>query len=140
MGLPPESVSARPGGGLAHGRPRPGACPPRGADGRAPLTIVSLAAVTWDFALVGRTRMLTEAWLRMGQPTLFVQVPSLRTALERVRSWFAPGAHGAKLNFALLRPWPAYPASWWSRLGFSRVERAMRARARALRRMLERRL
>jgi hypothetical protein len=79
--------------------------------------------------------MLTEAWLRRGEPTLFVQVPSLRTALERVRSWFAPRA-----DVPVVRPWPTCPASWWSRLGVSRVERTMRARARALRRMLERRL
>ncbi len=102
--------------------------------GKAPFTIVSLAAVTWGFGLVGRTRMLTEAWLRMGQPTLFVQVPSLRTALERVRSWTAP-----RSDAPVVRPWPAYPASWWSRLGRPRVERAMRARARALRRELSRR-
>jgi glycosyltransferase involved in cell wall biosynthesis len=94
--------------------------------------LVSLAAVTWDFKLVGRTRMLTEAWLRAGQPTTFVQVPSYRTAAERLTGLLRP-ADAAPV----VRPWPIYPARWWARLSRARLERGIRARARGLRRQLE---
>lgn len=94
--------------------------------------VVSLAAVTWDFRLVGRTRMLTEAWLRLGQPTIFVQIPSLRTALERITAPLA-GRDGAPV----VRPWPTYPSRWWSKLGASRLAQAIRRRAAALRRELD---
>jgi glycosyltransferase involved in cell wall biosynthesis len=101
------------------------------SDARTP--IVSLAAVTWDFKLVGRTRMLTEAWLRDGQPTHFVQVPSLRTGLERALGWWRPAPA------PVVRPWPTLPARWWRRVGQPRLEATQRRRARALRRTLERR-
>lgn len=44
---------------------------------------VSLAAVVWDFPLVGRTRMLCEAWEREGRANTFVQFPKRRNALQR---------------------------------------------------------
>jgi len=97
--------------------------------------LATLAAVTWDFALVGRTRMLTEAWLRAGQSTLFVQTPSYRTALQRLT---------ARLRNTpprwVVRPWPAYPARVWPQLPQSLLLRAIRMRARELRRQLERRM
>lgn len=97
--------------------------------------VVSLAAVTWDFPLVGRTRMLTEAWLRRGQTTVFVQIPSYRTALERMLSPLRPGTEAP-----VVRPWPTWPSRWWRRLGEAGLEGAIRRRARALRRQLDRRL
>ncbi len=100
--------------------------------GRVPLTLVSLSAVTWDFRLVGRTRMLTEMWMRGGQPTVFVQVPSVRTALQRMRARFMRPA-----GVPIVRPWPTYPARFWLKLGMQRVERAVRGRAAALRRVLD---
>ena len=75
------------------------------------MTLVTLAAVSWDFPLIGRSRMLTEAWLRQGQPTVFVQVPSYRTALQRVVGMFSPG------DGPVVRPWPTYPSRWWRRIG-----------------------
>ncbi len=44
---------------------------------------VSLAAVVWDFPLVGRTRMLCEAWARAGHANTFVQPATRRNALQR---------------------------------------------------------
>jgi glycosyltransferase involved in cell wall biosynthesis len=99
----------------------------------AAIQIVSLAAVTWDFRLVGRTRMLTEAWLQSGQPTTFVQVPSLRTGLQRLVPWLT-----RRPSVTVLRPWPTYPARLWRTLGTMRVERSIRRRAAALRRELSR--
>lgn len=109
--------------------------PNSGSADASPVTLVSLAAVTWDFPLVGRTRMLTEAWLRRGQPTIFVQVPSYRSALERITSPLRPRAAAP-----VVRPWPTWPSRWWSRLGPPRLARAIRRPARALRRQLEKRL
>ncbi|MBK9121420.1 MAG: glycosyltransferase [Phycisphaerales bacterium] len=97
--------------------------------------LVSLAAVTWDFRLVGRTRMLTEAWLAAGEPTCFVQVPSLRTGWERLRDRL----RGAALPH-VVRPWPTFPARWWQRIGARGVGAAARAAGRELRRQLERKL
>ncbi|MBX3379455.1 MAG: HAD-IIIA family hydrolase [Phycisphaeraceae bacterium] len=65
-------------------------------------TLVSFAAVTWNFPLVGRTRMLSEAWSRAGIPNLFVQYPSPRTAIERFTARGDDAAH-------VLRPLPAIP-------------------------------
>ncbi len=101
--------------------------------GPARPTLVSLAAVTWDFKLVGRTRMLTEAWQRLEQPTVFVQVPSYRTALQRCLAPFRTSE-----SVPIVRPWPTQPARRWRRLGPKRVETAMRRRARELRRQLNR--
>lgn len=47
-------------------------------------TLVSLAAVTWRFPLVGRTRMLSEAWAEMGVRNIFVQSASVRNMAERL--------------------------------------------------------
>lgn len=105
------------------------------APGRPDFTIVSLAAVTWDFRLVGRTRMLSEAWRDLGQPTVFVQVPSYRTALQRLVAPLRP-----RPAVPVLRPWPAHPARWWARLDAADLERAIRGRARSLRRALGRRV
>jgi len=106
-----------------------------GMAGAARPTLVSLSAVTWDFRLVGRTRMLTEAWQRLGQPTVFVQVPSYRTALQRCLAPFCTVE-----PVPVVRPWPTQPARRWRRLGQKRVEAAMRRRARELRRQLSRRV
>lgn len=109
---------------------------------RAPSTIreahgisnlVWMAAVTWEFALVGRTRMLTEAWLRANQPTTFVQVPSWRTALQRLSGIFRR-ADAAPV----VRPWPARPCRWWNPAEEDRLRRTMRRRAAELRRQLDR--
>ncbi|MBU0638813.1 MAG: glycosyltransferase [Planctomycetes bacterium] len=95
--------------------------------------LVSLSAVTWGFGLVGRTRMLTEAWLRQGQPTTFVQVPSYRTALQRLATVFRPPDQGP-----VVRPWPIWPARWWNPAKEGRLRRAIRRRAVDLRRQLDR--
>src|SRR3990172_7342213 len=97
------------------------------------LHIVSLSAVTWDFPLVGRTRMLTEAWRRSHQPTTFVQVPSFRSAIERLQR--RPGRSGGP---DILRPWPTYPYWCWGRLASSRLVNAIHRSGRELRRQLER--
>jgi glycosyltransferase involved in cell wall biosynthesis len=98
-----------------------------------PAPIVSLAAVTWTFALVGRTRMLTEAWIRQRQPTTFVQVPSLRTALQRFTTPFR-----ARDEAPVVRPWPAYPCRWWPIVGEGQLGRSIRRRAGQLHRQLDR--
>lgn len=103
------------------------------AAGNSGLVLVSLAAVTWDFRLVGRTRMLTEAWARAGQPTVFVQVPSYRTALERLLAPLRPAP-----PVSVIRPWPAPPARRWLRLGEPALAKVIRRRAAGLRRQLER--
>jgi glycosyltransferase involved in cell wall biosynthesis len=95
--------------------------------------LVSLSAVTWGFALVGRTRMLTEAWLRQGQPTTFVQVPSSRTALQRLAAAFRPTDRAP-----VVRPWPIRPARWWDPANEARLRRAILRRAAELRRQLDR--
>ena len=97
------------------------------------LVVVSLAAVTWDFRLVGRTRMLSEAWHRCGQPSVFVQVPSLRTALQRVLSPLSERA-----VVPVVRPWPAYPARMWHRVSPTRLAGTTRRRAIGLRKQLDR--
>lgn len=98
-----------------------------------PIIPVSLAAVTWHFPLVGRTRMLNEAWAAAGRNPVFVQIPSYRTALERLRN--APMHDGA---VAIVRPWPTWPARGWLRIGERRLRRAIRSRAAELRRQLDR--
>lgn len=94
--------------------------------------LVSLSAVTWGFALRGRTRMLTEAWLRLRQPTTFVQVPSYRTALQRLAAAFRSAEQAP-----VVRPWPTYPCRWWIAAGEARLRRAIRPRAAELRRQLD---
>ena len=98
-------------------------------------TLVSLSAVTWDFALVGRTRMLCEAWTRASQPNAFVSAPSLRTGLQR-----AARAALLRSDDGVIRPWPAAPARAWRRIGEARLLRIVRRRAQGLRRMLARRV
>ncbi|TWT43716.1 putative teichuronic acid biosynthesis glycosyltransferase TuaH [Phycisphaerae bacterium RAS1] len=71
------------------------------------LTLVSLAAVPWHFPLVGRTRMLTEAWHAHGQPCLFVESPSLRTFAQRL-TLRAPSVAGAPV----VRTLPVWPLRW----------------------------
>jgi glycosyltransferase involved in cell wall biosynthesis len=101
----------------------------------AAVHLVSLSAVTWDFALVGRTRMLTEAWRHLNIPTTFVQVPSLRTAAQRLRRFGrGNGPHG------VVRPWPACPQALWAWLGPERLAAICARRARGLRQQLDRRL
>jgi glycosyltransferase involved in cell wall biosynthesis len=108
-------------------RPQPG-----GVTGQS-FHLVSLSAVTWEFGLVGRTRMLTEAWLRQGQPTTFVQVPSYRTALQRLTAVFKP-----RDEAPVVRPWPIRPCRWWNPAKEASLRRAARRRAVGLRRQLER--
>lgn len=79
--------------------------------------------------------MLTEAWLRAGQRVFFVQVPFLRTGLERVLRRRHAGDEGH-----VVRPWPIWPACAWARIGEARLRRLVRRRAAGLRRVLERRL
>lgn len=99
-----------------------------------PACIASLTAVTWDFPLIGRTRMLTSAWHAMGRQALFVEPPhSYRSLLSHVlkRKRHEPFVE---------RPWPTrYPARWWPRMDQRRLNRMMRDRAHGLRRRLERR-
>ncbi len=115
------------------------------------LPIVSLAAVPWAFQLVGRTRMLAEAWSQLGLATSFVEPPHSYRSL--VRSWLAgthveaqPGAEESETRnpqsaISILRPWPPrWPTRFWAHIGERRLRQAMRDRARGLRRSLERRL
>ena len=110
---------------------------PPGASGRlidAHTThLASLSAVTWDFMLVGRTRMLTHEWLRSAQPTTFVQAPSLRSGLQRLTGRFRPPPPPH-----VVRPWPAWPARLWPLLPSGAIEFAARRQARLLRRELDR--
>jgi glycosyltransferase involved in cell wall biosynthesis len=77
--------------------------------------------------------MLTEAWLRQGQPTTFVQVPSYRTALQRLTAAFRPRAEAP-----VVRPWPIRPARWWNPANEAQLCRAARRRAVGLRQQLGR--
>lgn len=97
---------------------------------KAPPHLVSLSAVTWGFPLVGRTRMLTEAWLATGVKTTFVQAPSYRTAFERLTG-------RGEDHPAVVRPWPAWPSVTWTRMSERRLRRAISARARALKEELD---
>lgn len=100
---------------------------------KSDLILVALAAVTWDFRLVGRTRMLAEAWARAGQANVFVQVPSYRTALQRLLAPLRPAP-----PVPVIRPWPAPPARRWLGLGEPALAKVIRRRAVGLRRQLER--
>ena len=59
---------------------------------------VWLSAVNWEFPLVGRTRMLTEQWLGLGQSVHMVEKPSYRRLLEQATFQTKP-EH-------VIRPWP----------------------------------
>ncbi len=100
-----------------------------------PMSIVWLAAVRWDFALVGRTRMLTECWLGRGLDVHFVEVPALRTALRRLLDGPVDRRQPHVLRPAVLPP----PHCWWL-LGRERIECFARGRARELRRRLDARI
>lgn len=94
--------------------------------------LVSFSAVTWNFPLIGRTRMLAEAWQRLGVPTTFVQAPYLRSALERL--WpFGRQAEAVRV----MRPWPVYPRRLWPRMGAAHLRPVIQRRARGLRRQLD---
>ena len=95
--------------------------------------LVSFSAVTWNFPLIGRTRMLTEAWQRLGIPTTFVQIPFGRSALER----FLPFGRAYE-PVRVVRPWPTYPRWLWARLSPARLHASIARRARELRRQLDR--
>lgn len=95
--------------------------------------IINLAAVTWDFPLVGRTRLLTEAWRRAGQSATFVEMPHswrslIKGALRRNRS----------PSFVIRPLPPRWPARLWPRMSDRHLRRMMRAAARPLRRSLDR--
>ncbi|MDG2148807.1 MAG: glycosyltransferase [Planctomycetota bacterium] len=107
----------------------------RDAQPTEPTELLWLSAVTWRFPLVGRTRMITEAWLQSGQPTTFVQPPYLRSGLDRLKRAVVPHAEPH-----VITPWPAYPVSWWKHLSENRLRRAVQRRAASLRRQLERKL
>jgi glycosyltransferase involved in cell wall biosynthesis len=95
--------------------------------------LVWLSAVTWDFPLVGRTRMLVEALRELGHPTTFVQIPSYRTGVQRLL-----GRLGQHADPGVVRPWPILqPVSRWHRLPERDLRAAMESRARRLRRQLE---
>lgn len=97
--------------------------------------MVWLSAVTWDFPLVGRTRMLAEAWAAIQQPTTFVQIPSYRTAAQRLAEPLrGPG------EIDVVRTWPTYPLPMWPRIGEQRLRRSIRRRADGLRVQLARRI
>ena len=78
----------------------------RDAQPTEPTELLWLSAVTWRFPLVGRTRMITEAWLQSGQPTTFVQPPYLRSGLVGQsllfygRSWRGGSVDGDLFSFA----------------------------------------
>ena len=96
------------------------------------LHLVFLASVGWEFPLISRQRMLVEAWQRRGQPATFVQVPSYRTAIERL---LGRGSSGV-----VVRPWPTYPSRFWSRVGEGRLQRSIAGRAKSLKRDLDKRV
>lgn len=94
--------------------------------------IVSLAAVAWDFPLIGRTRMLHEAWHRAGCESIFVEAP---------HSWRAAIRHaihgGPRAPIPVIRPWPTWPARFWHQLGEPRVRHTLRRHADSLRYRLD---
>ncbi len=106
---------------------------PAAGSRRRDIHLVSLAAVPWRFALAGRTRKLAEAWAVSGVPATFVQVPSLRTGLERCIA----GACRRGPSGAVLRPWPVCPSRWWPHMRASHLRRLIRRRALELRRRLD---
>ena len=103
------------------------------AAGDGAIQPVTLSAVTWGFPLVGRSRMLTEAWVRAGVPTTFVQAPSYRGMLERLADPI-----GDDDDAPVVRPWPVAPARFWNVIGQRRLRRGIRRRANGLRRRLDR--
>ena len=94
--------------------------------------LVCLAAVPWDFKLVGRTRMLVEAWRRVGQPVWFVEIPSWRAALRRL--W---PLGSARPDFVIPTR-PGLPVRLWSLTGAGLVRRSIRGPARSLVQRLDR--
>lgn len=100
--------------------------------------IISLTAVNWDFPLIGRTRMLTEAWHSAGQNALFIEPPhSYRSLLAE---WKDRLKRSPRRLTHVIRPWPLrYPARWWTRMDDTRLRKMMRDRAESLRRTLDKR-
>ena len=97
---------------------------PKGSITRSCPEFVWLSAVNWDFPLVGRTRMLTEQWLSVGQAIHMVEKPSYRRILERA-TFQAQPEH-------VIRPWP--------NLGGGAQEQEPRLAARLLRKQLSKRV
>ena len=79
--------------------------------------------------------MLTEAWLRQGHATTFVQVPSYRTACQRL---IAPLRRRA--SAPVVRPWPIRPCRWWNPADEIGLRRRIKKKAAGLRRQLEKQL
>lgn len=100
-----------------------------------PLTLVSLAAVPWHFPLVGRTRMLTEAWQSLAQPCLFVESPSLRTFAQRLTLRARPLGPAP-----VVRPRPVWPLRWCRSAHDWRLTWTARLSSEALLRKLTRRI
>ena len=94
------------------------------ASARSCPELVWLAAVNWDFPLMGRTRMLTEQWLGLGQQVHVVEKPSYGRL--RDRATFHPQPDH------VIRPWPSLFAG--------RSERAPRLAAPLLRSQLAQRV
>lgn len=99
--------------------------------------LISFAAVKWDFPLIGRTRMLTEAWNRSGQPTTFVEPPhSYRSYLANLLR-----LPGTRTPPVVIRPGPTrYPVRWWTKMSPVRLRKMMRDCGAGLRRQLDRKL
>lgn len=97
---------------------------------------VSFAAVLWNFPLVGRTRMLTQAWLDTGLHPAFVEpAHSYRSRLAAVFR-----ASAGRPGF-VVRPGPTrYPVRWWPRLSPARLRKMLREAGHRLKRALDRRL
>jgi glycosyltransferase involved in cell wall biosynthesis len=95
--------------------------------------LVLLSAVTWNFRLGGRSRALTEAWVRIGQPATFVQIPSYRTLVERVTARWRP-----RDSLPVIRPKPTLPVHWSGVWPSGWRAKAICRKARLLRRQLDR--
>ena len=95
--------------------------------------LVSLSAVNWEFPLVGRTRMLTESWRRVGVPTTFVEVPSYRSAWGRIAR-----AAGNEAPAGVESPWPTFPSRSWPYISSRQLRASIAHRAARLHRQLSR--
>ncbi|MBK8271246.1 MAG: glycosyltransferase [Planctomycetes bacterium] len=93
---------------------------------------ISLTAVTWDFPLIGRTRMLTESWHRENTAALFIEPPhSYRSFIQSLLRRARPPIH-------VVRPHPTrYPVRWWPRMHERRLNKMLRDAGYGLRRRLE---
>lgn len=98
--------------------------------------IVSLSAVTWDFHLVGRTKWMTQCWHQQGVPAVFVETPNAGRRY-RLRRRFTDLFTPAPIVPVLLPGRPAAVLAW-PRMSYSVLDAAIRRKASALHRMLER--